>query len=358
MVETLRSLGYVGPAPVHAPAGQGASPPAATTALYHSNLAAILTAKGNLEAGETEYRKALQLNPDTVAALLGLSQIEERKGRPDQALALLRRLLDRGLPYEPEMLIRMADLFRQSGRSEDGLIFFDTLSSRKLQEPLLDTAKGVLYSALGRPGDAEKVFRQALARDPLSIAAMEELFVFQDRQGNLPQLVPDLEAAIRKEEGSFMHHNWLGLAYRREGNLEGAERELKRAADLGPDQVGPFANLGILYLQEGRIKEALEVLERALARDPLSVEVRTNLIVALAQTGSLDRATSVFEEGRQLMPDKPSLMNAMAFAYQGDGKKKQAVDLLVRSLTLDPNQPQARDLLRRLDPAAASRLSP
>src|SRR6185503_4470079 len=101
----------------------------------------------------------------------------------------------------------------------------------------------------GRPGDAEKAFRQALAEDPLSIAAMEELFVFQDRQGNLPQLVPDLEAAIRKEEGSFMHHNWLGLAYRREGNLEGAERELKRAADLGPDQVGPFAHLGILYLQ-------------------------------------------------------------------------------------------------------------
>jgi tetratricopeptide (TPR) repeat protein len=356
MVETLRSLGYVGPAP--APGEHRGPAPAATTALYHSNLASILTSKGNLEGGEEEYRKALQIDPDTVAALIGLSQLEERKGRPDQALALLRRLIDRGLPYEPDVLIRMAGLFARSGRSEDGLIFFDALRSRRPAEPLLDTARGVLYSALDRPEEAEKAFRQSLARDPLSIPAMEELFVFLDRRGNLPELAPDLEAALRKEEGSFMHHNWLGLVYRRQGNLEGAERELKRASDLGPDQMGPLANLGILYLQEGRTKEALEVLERALTRDPLGLEVRTNLIVALAQTGSLERARSVFEEGRQLLSDQPSLMNAMAFAYQEGGKKNEAIDLLVRSLTLDPNQPQAKELLKKLNPAAAARFTP
>jgi hypothetical protein len=51
-------------------------------------------------------------------------------------------------------------------------------------------------------------------------------------------------------------------------------------------------------------------------------------------------------------------MNAMAFAYQEGGKKNEAIDLLVRSLTLDPNQPQAKELLKKLNPAAAARFTP
>jgi tetratricopeptide (TPR) repeat protein len=122
--------------------------------------------------------------------------------------------------------------------------------------------------------------------------------------------------------------------------------------------VGPVANLGSLYLQEDRIAEAVKVLEQALARDPLSVEVRTNLLVALGRTGNLDRARELFEEGNQMSPDRSSLYNAMAFAFQANGHPKEAVDLLSRSLRIDPNQPPALKLLRQLDPGAADRISP
>ena len=359
MVETLRSLGYVGPAPSAIAGAPGRSAPnAATTALYHANLASILTAKGDLQGGEAEYRKALEANPDTGSALLGLSRIQEKKGLPDQALSLLQRMASLGLFHDPTLLIRMAELFHQSGREEDGLLYFQKLKQGKLDEPLLDTALGMLYSALNRPGDAEKAFRQALLKDPLSLPAMEEFFVFCDRHQELPRLVPDLEAAIRREEGSFMHHNWLALAYRRQGNLEGAERELKRASELGPDEVGPVANLGSLYLQENRVEEAVEVLERALSKDPNSVEVRTNLLVALGREGKLDKAQQLFDEGAQLSPNRPSLYNAMAFALQANGHPDDAVKLLTRSLQLDPHQPPALDLLRKLNPEAAHAIAP
>src|SRR5262249_42633184 len=267
IVEPLRPLGYAGPAP--AP-GKGSppsnAPNSATTALYHANLASILVAKGDLEGGEREYREALKANPDTGSALLGLSRIEEKKGLPDQALTLVQRVLGLGTYHDPSLLIRMAELFRKSGREEDGLIYLEKLRAGGLKEPLLDTAEGMLYSALNRNDEADKAFRRALLKDPLSLPAMEEYFIFCDRLQELPRVVPDLEAAIGSEEGSFMHHNWLGLAYRREGNLEGAERELKRAADLGPDEVGPVANLGSLYLQENRTQEALEALQLAVAK--------------------------------------------------------------------------------------------
>jgi len=361
IVETLRSLGYVGPAPEKTGAGAGGTrPPArsATTALYHANLASILAAKGNVEGAEAEYRKALQSNPDTLSALLGLSRLEEAKGHPDQALSLLQRVVSRGLRYEPEMLLRMAEIFHRSGRSEDGLAYFDRLSASGRSDGTIETARGVLYSRTNQPQKAEGALRRALAQDPLSLPPMEELFVLYDHEGRVPQLIPDLQKAIRREEGSFMHHNWLGLAYRRRGDLGGAEKELRRAMELGPDQMGPAANLGSIYLQEGRVGEAASVLELALGRDPGSPEVRTNLIVALGRLGLVSRARDVFEEGIHIVPGRPSLYNAMAFAYQANGRIGEAAGLLKTSLGIDSSQTEALRLLRQVDPAAADRHLP
>jgi tetratricopeptide (TPR) repeat protein len=356
MVETLRSLGYVGPAPKSGEeaGGSKASLNASTTALYHANLASILAAKGNLERAEAEYRLALQSNPNTLSALLGLSRLEETKGHPDQALTLLQRIVSLRLHYEPKILLHMAELFYRTGRGEDGLEYFKSMVPGGKSESVIHTAIGMLYSRMQEPAKAEEALRLALREEPLSLPAMEELFVLLDQQGRAPQLIPDLEAAIHGEEGSFMHHNWLGLAYRRRGDLGGAEKEFRRAMELGPDQVGPAANLGSIYLQEGKVEEAAEVLEKALARNPASSEVRTNLIVALGRLGKLDRAADLFKEATHGDRGIPSLYNAMAFAYQANGRPDDAKRLLKASLTIDPRQPDALQLLKRLDPAAAA----
>jgi tetratricopeptide (TPR) repeat protein len=354
MIETLRSLGYVGPAPVETTRRGTGEPGAgsATTALYHANLAAILSAKGDLDGAEEEYRKALRSNPDTLSALLGLSRLLDRKGRPDQALTLLQRVVERRMRYDPAVYIRMAELFGRTGRAEDGKGYLGRLAAEHPEEPLLDVARGVLYSRLGETEPAERFYRKALSRDPLSIPPMEELFILYDGRGRLPGLIPELEAAVRREDGSFMHHNWLGLAYRRAGNLSGAERELRRALELGPDQAGPGANLGSLLIQQGRLEEAVEVLEKALGRDSSSLETRTNLIVALGRLGRLPAAQARFEEAGRLGQLHPPVLSAMAFALRTNGKVAEAVRLLRRSLEIDPEQPEALRLLREIDPGA------
>ena len=351
MIETLRSLGYVGPAP----AQEGASPhrggaqPTATTALYHANLASILAAKGKLEEAEAEYRKALQNNPDTYSALDGLSRLEESKRRPDQALALLQRIVSRGMRHEPTLYLRMAGLFAKAGREEDGLLYLEGLASRKQDEPLLDAARGVLYSRLNEPAKAEEALRKALAKDPVARAPMEELFVLYDKRGRLPELIPDLEGVLRHDDGSFMHHNWLGLALRRAGDLAGAEKELRRSQELAPAEPGPAANLGSLLLQLGRVEEAADILHRALTRDPSSLEARINLIVALGRLRKLEEARSRFDEGLRLEPQRPGLYNAMAFAYSMNGRRPEAESLLNTSLSFDPHQSEALRLLREVE---------
>src|SRR5262249_4966458 len=52
----------------------------------HQRLGLVFQAEGQLGEAEAAYRRALQLDPEYVAALIGLGEIEAQVGRPDSAL--------------------------------------------------------------------------------------------------------------------------------------------------------------------------------------------------------------------------------------------------------------------------------
>jgi len=231
------------------------------------------------------------------------------------------------------------------------------LQAGRHDEPLLDTARGVLYSRLNRTEKAEEAFRKALAKDPAALPPMEELFVLYDRQGKVPRLIPELRAAIRKEEGSFMHHNWLGLIAKRRGDLKVAEAEFHRALAIAPDLVGVMANLGSLLLQQERAGEAVELLTRALEKEPRNLESRTNLIVALGMTHDLAGAAGRVAEAKAMGQRAPHLYNALAYALYINGQQDKAMAALKESLKIDPRQPDALRLRAEIEqgqPVAAS----
>src|SRR6185295_429973 len=154
----------------------------------------------------------------------------------------------------------------------------------------LRVAFGMLYSALGRPREAESALRRALAIDTASVVAMQELFALLDGQGRSPELQPLLQAALLRNPRSAMHHNWMGLVLRRKGGLQGAGLEFEKTLETAPDLVGAMANLGSLDMQQGRLEDATAVLGRALEKEPRNVESRTNLIVAQGMRHDLEAA--------------------------------------------------------------------
>src|SRR5262245_22975634 len=55
----------------------------------HQRLGLVLQIQGRLAEAENAYRKALTLDPEYVAALIGLGEIEAQLGRPEPALERL-----------------------------------------------------------------------------------------------------------------------------------------------------------------------------------------------------------------------------------------------------------------------------
>src|SRR2546425_12467989 len=125
-----------------------------------------------------------------------------------------------------------------------------------------------------------------------------------------------------------MHHNWLGLVLKRQGDLKGSEEEFHRTLEAAPDLVGALANLGSLYLQEGRADDAVAVLKQALLKDARNAESRTNLIVALGMKHDVEGARDLVKDAEGMGQRAPVFFNALAYALHVNGRNAEALETL------------------------------
>lgn len=372
--EQLRALGYIGgpeaagPAPSSPPnagslaqdparpaagPGPGGPPAGVPTLLYHTNLGAVYVSKKQYEQARAEFEKALRIDPSSIPALSGMAAVEEARGNLDGSISYLQAIVRLETGSDHPVLIRIASLFARIGKAEDGLAYLKGLERGHNQgdqrELGLRVGLGMLYSATGRPREAETALLRALAIDPTSVAAMQELFALYDGQGRSAQLQPLITTALRRNPRSAMHHNWLGLVLKRQGNLEGAEEEFRKTLETAPDLVGAMANLGSLYLQQGRLDDAVSVLREAIGKDPRNAESRTNLIVALGMKHDVEAARQVVTEAEGLGLRASMLYNALAYVLHVNGRNQEALETLRESLRIDPRQTEALRLQSEIE---------
>ena len=69
----------------------------------------------------------------------------------------------------------------------------------------------------------------------------------------------------------------LGMLYLREGEMDAAEKTLKMAVTINPENAMAYNQLGILYRKTGKFNEAREAYSKALAIDPDYVNAHLNI---------------------------------------------------------------------------------
>ncbi len=130
--------------------------------------------------------------------------------------------LDRGDPENALRLIREAD---------DG------------DDPVLRFLEGVALLDLDRAGDAVEPLRQAVAADPDDPEFRSRLALALYHVVKPDEALPHARAAVEADEGFAFAHEVLGLVLELRGELDHADRELARAAELDPEGCPPARRL-------------------------------------------------------------------------------------------------------------------
>ena len=87
------------------------------------------------------------------------------------------------------------------------------------------------------------------------------------------------------------------------GDLAGAEKHLRRAAEMSPKKDVVQSFLAMVLAKQGNLVEATERFHRALQINPKDPATLNNMGIALAQQGKLDEAIEHFQRSLEIKPN-------------------------------------------------------
>jgi predicted CXXCH cytochrome family protein len=140
-------------------------------------------------------------------------------------------------------------------------------------------------------------------------------------------------------------HLNLGLLYAAQRRLAEAETALQAALAVDPRFVPAAVNLADLYRAGGREAEGERVLRDVLKQDPQSAAAHHALGLLLVRQKRMTEAMPELEAAARLAPESARYGYVYAVGLEGTGRRKQAIEVLERSLT---RHPYDRDTLSAL----------
>ena len=279
----------------------------------------------------------------------------------------------------PRMLFLLAAIWPPSGAAAQ-----TSAATKSSNVDSLEQHLGKAYEALKQEKyeDAEQEFRAALAIDPglamrarfpLAVALFEqhkaidarkELETVRREAGDQPSICYYLgridldernyKGAIENLAKASDHPPYpdtafyLGLAYLKQGSDQDAEKWLKKATELNPDDSRAEYQLALLYRNEGRQQDADRSFDRSkeskaksdklsqlkyacgqeLDRNPNAPapsceqlydendpDRLTSLGILYGQHGQLDKALKPLQRAAELVPQSPQMQYNLAFTY-------------------------------------------
>ena len=143
---------------------------------------------------------------------------------------------------------------------------------------------------------------------------------------------------------------WLALS--EAGNAVAQAEEAKilpEAAREYPHDSAILSAYAYREFERHQVQRAKELYEAAIARDPLNTDAAVNLGVIEAQSGSVEKAKTLWQDAFDRVPWRSSVGMNLARLSCNLGKSQDAQSYLRRVLEFDPDLPEARQMLRKLE---------
>jgi predicted O-linked N-acetylglucosamine transferase (SPINDLY family) len=154
----------------------------------------------------------------------------------------------------------------------------------------------------GQFSQAENLYRQILAQQPLHVDSLHYLGVMAGQLGQNHVAVDLIRQAVTLQPDNAKACNNLGFALRSTGRLEEAVAAIRRAVALDPNYAEAYNNLGVALRDLFQLDESLAACHQAIAFKPDFADAYRNLGNALKDTGQLQKAIDAYRQAIIIRP--------------------------------------------------------
>jgi tetratricopeptide (TPR) repeat protein len=308
----------------------------------HLARGAALDGLSRIGDAKKEWRAALAIDPDSAAALEGLSQDLVSESDYASVIALLDRpgkvraftsieSLNLGIAYARTAQLRQATAVLREGLSNDSdsIAIADELALVLMLTGRDQEAYAVLELAIGKHPDdqgTQLLYLRALVSS------------HSDKAGGMAQRL--LTVSPNHWEVQYLN----GVLASRDGDYLSARSFLERSIALNGNNSEAHADLGSALAQLGDLSGAKEHLEKAIALGDTEPEVEFNLARVLQRQGDTAQAQEKLRIYQQLKNARSDRVQAAGKAEEGDqamtaGDSVKAAALFREALQTDPDEP-------------------
>lgn len=244
----------------------------------HNNLGNIYYERGLYDKADEEFKRANELNPALNKPHLNLGNMHFKAAGYDEAIEEYKIFLQQQ-PFDPEANNNLGRAYYMTGRYDDAISHFK--KALEISPDFVDAwyNLGNAYAAKGMYAESADTYLKLLKKHPSYVMARNNLANLYLAGGRLDAAVEELKRAIEtKPDFVEARYNLANIYYKR-GLYDEAISEYKKAIEINPGFVGAYNNMGVVYLDKGMPDKAAECWEMALAIDPGNVQARQNLEV-------------------------------------------------------------------------------
>lgn len=232
---------------------------------------AHVAAKNYTQAAELA-RAARAKSPNDLRLARLESLALRRSGKVEQGLAILEELI-RAQPNNPNAHVALAQGYADASRGEEAVKLLQDAQQRFPTETEISFELGAVLDKQKKFAESEAIFRQLVAKEPDNARALNYLgYILAERGERLNESVDFLKRAlaIEPENGSYLDS--IGWAYFKDGKLDLALENLKRAADQLTTNSVVQNHYGEVLFKLGRYSDAIVAWNKALAGDGESID--------------------------------------------------------------------------------------
>ncbi|HHT9113598.1 MAG TPA: tetratricopeptide repeat protein [Candidatus Wunengus sp. YC65] len=282
---------------------------------FHSNLASLYINRGNLDQAIEELSQAYLIRPDEVNHADRLANAYLQKGDLDKALFFSRKTVE----LNP---------------SESG--YYNNL--------------GAILSKKGMYEEAVNAFKKAIEINPKEPIYLDNLLKLYLSLEKYDELIPYYKKLIALDPSVADYHNNLGAIYKRKKQPKDAIESFQKAVTLKPDNPIYTHNLASGYVDLGKYAEAKDILQTFNKTYPNNNYINIHLLLADLYLRDTDweKVISACEQAIKLDEKSIAAYKMLGMAYYNAHQYELAEKILNKTLTLDPNDQGAKDLLAKI----------
>jgi tetratricopeptide (TPR) repeat protein len=219
---------------------------------------------------------------------------------------------------------------------------------RGINPGALDLVKNGVAMASSNPEGALRLFQQAADWEPTLAAAYFNSGIVHERVGRYGDAQSAYEEAISVDPSyEPAYQNLANLAVRKK-DFEGAERLLREGLKKHGQSLALRNRLAAVYLAANRLNEAEVEAKAVLKTDERNIDGLVNIASVFFRRGQTELATAVLDRAREIDPNQAQVWNRLGFVYLKEDKPSEATEAFKRATELRGDLPEAHNNLGAL----------